>query len=71
MSLTQKGSQDFSTWQVQGSKEQQEMENPTAHILFKSPVGNVCIVPLAKGSQIAKSQVKVGGNYPSVLIQEG
>lgn len=29
------------------------------------------IVPLAKGSHMAKSKVKVGGNYPSALIRKG
>lgn len=29
------------------------------------------IVPLAKESHMTKSKVKVGGNYPSVLIQKG
>lgn len=29
------------------------------------------IIPLSKGSHMAKSKVKVGGSYPSALIQKG
>lgn len=48
-------------------KSSKNKQSSTAQILFNSAM--FTIAPLTKGSHMAKS--KVGGNYPSALIQKG